>query len=512
MKVMRRYMNSAEKEKATKNLRIRKLPFAVNIMQLVGGGLLIFMVIDGASVNFSRLTGIIDGLNDNGFMDRFNNSISTGFTNDFISESERDLTYVFYLIAMIVFVVFLFPTLLWVVRNGFLYMANGLKLIMRPFLSGRVPKGYRNYGDVRLGGFRNQELQIYEPMGNFIKGIFGERSKYLSPLRREVVRENGSKLRKRIFRLTMSVISFVVLLGIINWLSSSSADNLFNATSWHDMRARMTGSTATNMIKMPFLLVIGLQIFYAIIEYLSTSMLIPGKEPLTESQQDANNYDGFTHPKNWLKRLPDAWKKLQLQDYPNHIQQGKMRTSKSNFPIDTIKFKTYLFIERQPQPIKATGSKAAYLLLVSGWFLQLFGFYLLVFELLPAPVRALQDTANPEPFAWAPFFVLAMFVATRNSIRKGRDFINQAYKLMQSGWFHSVAVFIDFDGNMNHDEDMVGDAATTSDFVARVWAAELISEAATMTDKRILLQLRETESSDKWLGTYINGIEEFRKV
>jgi hypothetical protein len=145
---------------------------------------------------------------------------------------------------------------------------------------------------------------------------------------------------------------------------------------------------------------------------------------------------------------------------------------------------------------------------------------MLLFFLLPAPIRRL-GSPDVLPFFYAPIFVLVMGLAALGFLLNGDRFIRQARTIFEATQFQSLGIFIEIVGNLSRADVKVGRSMTDSiesssvvarsDFTARFWAAELISEATRLDSPRELLALNQTYESQEWVSFFRSEINTLRE-
>jgi len=99
-------------------------------------------------------------------------------------------------------------------------------------------------------------------------------------------------------------------------------------------------------------------------------------------------------------------------------------------------------------------------------------------------------------------------------------FLNRADALFEILTFKSQAILIDLEGNLFRSDIRIGKAmvdsiessnvAIRSDFTARFWSAELISEVKTIDSKRDLLALRINKECENWMDFFKREILKLR--
>lgn len=232
-------------------------------------------------------------------------------------------------------------------------------------------------------------------------------------------------------------------------------------------------------------------------------------------------YKGFGHPTHLFSRLPDLGEQLREGEQPNrtYITKGEKATIAVS---DVGEFGGVFYIERHPRPIDAGRKDAAYTLLSAGWLLRLVGCYLLFFLALPAEIREIAATGTVgRTLSSSPLFIVLMLLASASAWLGGGRYLTQAADIISASWFSSVGILINVTGELSRADIKVGKAvsdsletsnvAARSNFTARFWAAELISEAKASTAPRDLLALSRTDESQRWIDQFKQGIHQLRE-
>jgi hypothetical protein len=238
--------------------------------------------------------------------------------------------------------------------------------------------------------------------------------------------------------------------------------------------------------------------------------------------EDSEDYRGFGHPLQVLNRLPEKSAGLTWEGFPNRYQRPtELKSTATTGLTDAATFRTGLFVEQQPQPIPRPDIPSAYLLLGVGWLLRLAALALFLFYVLPDPVRQMASAAAVAPYPWAPVYVGIVLAAAWSARCAGEDFVTYATSLFQSARFRSTAILIEFEGSLTRSDLRVGKAmidsvessnvAVRSDFTARFWAGELLSEARSLDRPRRLLAICQTEESHKWIDFFRQQIAQMRE-
>jgi hypothetical protein len=187
---------------------------------------------------------------------------------------------------------------------------------------------------------------------------------------------------------------------------------------------------------------------------------------------------------------------------------------------DVGEFGGFIIVEQQPQPIKNSHNLAAYLLLGFGWMAYIVGYAMFLFLMLPGQAREFRGPGD-EGLIYGPVIVAAMGLTAFGLVRAGGRFVRQARTLLEAAQFGSLAILIEIVGNLSRADVKVGKSmadsvesssvVARSDFTARFWAAELISEAVRLDQDRELLALNPTSASQNWIAFFRNAIEDLRE-
>lgn len=489
------------KEYGSQRLKVRRPPIIVNGARVVGGLLILLLVFLSIPYNYNFLVDLFDRL------------VST---LEHASSSIDEITGAAYIAAMVAFACFFLPAIIRAAISGLKFVFGGLSEIVRPWMPANVPVKFRDYQEVARG-FKDRALTIYKSLDAFTSGILGKNTMFLSPVQREVVEDNAKRLKRRLLWFLISVGVLALVLWFVNWLTTGSAGNLLQETDARTFNL-LIAEGARKTLRTPFLWLVVLQVVLGAVEFVSSTMLVPHGQPSTVADEGSEYYRGFGHPTQLFNRLPDLGTSLTWQGFPNRAYSSWDERALASVG-DTGTFQGYLIIEQQPQPIGTPSVAAGYLLLGAGWLLTLAGYGIFLFQLLPEPIRR-WGTTTADPFLYAPIFVLAMGATAWIATRSGTYFNRQARKLFEATRFRSPAILIECAGNLSRADVRVGKSmadsiesssiVVRSDFTARFWAAELISEAARLDEPRELLALNATPESQKWVDLFEREIYKLR--
>jgi hypothetical protein len=491
---------------SSKQLNIRKPPLEFCIAQIFGGLLILGLALIGLLVNYNSFRSIMDAL--------------TGLNIPGLVLSRW-----IYIAGLVLFFIGVIPYLIDMIRAGFGSLYNGLVDLSRPLRPAKVPEDFDRPQDQILGGLKNRAVYVYQQLAQsdkFISVFFGKNTLYLSPVRRDVVVKNGRKLRGLIAGLVLIAAAYIGFIVLVVFLSSDAGFNLISRAAAQDLIKQLTDQSSMLLMHPPFVGIILLDLFIGAICYISSFLLTTSAPPSTVPYEAAEYYTGFGHPMQVLNRLPDAVLSLAWENFRNRVfRPADLHVQASPGVSDAATFKGDLFIEQQPQPLSdAKVTLASYILLGVGWVLRLIGHAGFLLAILPVLSNTLSQN-NSQSFLWAPVYVVLIFILASEAWRSGRSFISQAEKLLESQLFHSTGVVVELEGNMSRTDVRVGKAvldslessnvAVRSDFNARFWAGELISEAPTLTAPRFLLAVNQSQESWNWIHFLRNQISTYRE-
>lgn len=508
-------MNQEHTDYGSGRLNIRRPPLQVTVANIAGGCVILILACLSISYNYRTLTAPLSSLSLLGGLAR----VSAYDVGPMVTLA--------YVLAIIIFALFFLPSILFIGVRGLKSIWEGLVQIMKRQMPAKVPVDFRDSTDV-IYALTKRAISIYRPtfdqlgkaQSDFIAVLFGKNARFLAPTHRKVVKENAAGLRARLLLFLLAVGLLVLLVWFINWLTTAPAGRILPGQIAHALTLLLTEDTAQQMIRAPFIWLLALQVFLGVIEYLSSAGLVPRMEPVTTSLEANDYYRGFGHPIQLLTRLRDAAKPLAWQQFPNRYEDVPLTTDTTVGVADTATFQCALLVEQQPRPVPSEKTTVGYLLLASGWFLRLAAFYAALFLLLPAPVRDFAAGSKTDPFLWAPLFVTVTGIAAVIALRAGGRFVRQATCLFESVAFRSEAIFVHFIGDLTRSDVRVGksiadsiesaNVAVRSDFTARLYAAELSSEAADLTAERELLALQPSPATEEWIRHFRSSISQLR--
>jgi hypothetical protein len=512
-------------------LVVRRPPLPFSVVQIAGGVAIALLTVSGVFLNLGVATDLWNRYSD--FADQTDRLPN--------AQNPNMLMWGAYMLALGILVLIMLPMAVRGVLFGIKFVLVGARETVRPWMPSNIPLGFKNYYQTVVeNGFKRRQIATYGSLSghqpSFLTSIFGRNALFLSPAQRGVAEANARALRGQIVNIVFAVILAGAALGAASWLGGSAAQRALNDNLPSVLRDDLqldyalgainavmrwlTAEEARDLIPRPFFWLVGMQIAVAAIEFASTTIIIPPRQPNTVAEEGSEHYRGFGHPGQLFTRLPILAQALAWKDFPNRAETH-WREAGSLAVGNVGTFSGHILIEQQPQPTRTPSLLSAYILFMGGWAMRLVGYYLLFFEALPGPMRDLANN-DPQhvPFLYAPLYALVMGSVAAQMARNGKWFIEQAERLFNIIRFRSVATLIEITGNQSRADVRVGKAmedsiesssvVVRSDFTANFWAAELVSEAASLDEERDLLALETTKESRSWLDYLRNQINELR--
>jgi hypothetical protein len=482
----------------SKRLQLRRPPLALSILWVVGGGVIILILLASVLLNYKLFSNIYQfGLN----------LIEMGRFGDVMDLISRVA-----LLTLAVFAGIYLPAFIKFLIMGSKFALRGISEIVTPWMPANIPEPFQDYAEVDKG-FMERTLSIYEPLTPFLSGIFGRNSMFVTPVRREIIEENGEILKRRMGRFVLAVFGLIGIILFLHWFKTEAAHDFFSEMDL-ELIVRSLDNSLTGIILVPFIIIILSQIGLAVVEYFTSLILIPRQQPNTVADEGREHYRGFGHPDQVFSRLPEIGQSLRWEGFLNRVDCSW--DQKASVSVgDVGEFTGRIFIEQQPRPLESNPDKAAFLSLGIGWSFLLFGIVLYLFLLLPSPFQ-LGDMDLVFGLLYIPAMGIAASVATRSGIR----FIQYGRMLLESTEFKSVGLLVQIRGTLSRADIKVGKSiadsiessniVVRSDFTASFWAAELTSEAARLDSKRNLLALERTAEAHQWMEYFRNEIENLR--
>lgn len=424
-----------------------------------------------------------------------------------------------YLLAIALFLVFFIPAALRQIFGSLRAIVTGFLELSRPFLRTGVPGSFKDIGAC-LNDIRSHTIRVYQPFKDFINVTFGKNSMFVSPVQRPLIEGNGALLRRRLGEF----IRWALIVGVLYWASGflGSPQVLGNLPGdvLRTIAVFLSLDPGRDLMILPLVGFVVLQLAVAAVEFYAIQVLIPRRPINTESNIGSEYFSGFGDPMQLASRLPTAADELAWQGFPNRVDRQMPVHAPSSTVKDSGSFTARLFIERQPQPTSGRSQGAGYGLLLIGHVFHLVGLAAVMLALMPFPLRTALAGEGAIAFLWAPVFVVATGLLARRLREAAGRFGSQAYVLLNSALFRSVAILIDFEGTVSRADIRLGrgrddsieasSQVTRSDFTAHFWAAELTSECADIDGQRDLLSMQRTTDSDAWLNFFRSSIEKFR--
>lgn len=384
--------------------------------------------------------------------------------------------------------------LLWMVGiGGFAWLAcvvlaatdflGGLRDLLRPTFYADGPEPFEHYQREVLESLCNGRMTFFGSLSSRLRLLFGQNITELAPSEWRVVDRNGRALLPR------RVIEITLLLAAVYLVVFESAS---------DPR-----------ILSPLGILIVAAIAQAAVEYGTSLSLVPTAPRVARSSQGSEYYEGFGHPTHLYSRIPILFPDLHLGEFPNRVYRWKDDHSVAAVS-DVGEFTGFLLIERQPEVIPTRNTTIGAILMLASAAFQLAAVVSLALFTASVTLQAAMDD----------LYVVAMTGAALLLVWKSRGLRRQAEELIESVQFSSVVLFLRFDGEVSRADIRVGRAETDSvssantaarsNFTAQFWAAEMISEARDVDQRRWVIEARQTPVSDEWVETARRGIWQFR--
>jgi len=415
-----------------------------------------------------------------------------------------------HLIALCVFVLFFLGGFLRMIQFGFARLIGAAVELTRPTLANEKRPGLGEGGEI-CEMFRNGNIPHYREINPFLNSLFGRLTLYLAPVERRVVTMLGEDLRRRVKRFVIATILILGLYAFVRWLASPSSGGILGESGeipWFDV---LRESAAAQSAFLPFLALLVLSALIAFANYLILSRLMPAEVPQVKTIYRGDDIRGFGHPQQLHVRLPRIVECKQLDDHrPNVTWSPPLLETASASIKDAGTFVSQALIERHPEPLlPGGGQRGAWLLLVLGWLAAISGTALMLGYLLPGAVKRLAAPDSAPPLLWLPLYILGASLATGALFKASRTWLAHAQSVFLSIRYRSVLLFAEFRGQITVSEVRVGKAihdslessrrVVSSDFTARYYAAEVVSQSTGRGGERVLLELRGTPLAQEWL-------------
>lgn len=357
----------------------------------------------------------------------------------------------------------------------------GARRLLQPVVDSEGPQPFLDFHSEVMPALRDGKLQFFGTISARLRVLFGQNIVSLGPTACSAVVNNGNALIRR--ALTIPLLGLTVFLAI--------------AYEW------------PSQILIPLGLLIVGSFCQGAAEYFSAVGLVPGAPRTARSDRDSHHYQGFGHPTHLFTRIPILLAKLALPGFQNRFYRWGEQ-EKAGTVRDVGEFTGAVFIERQPTVIEGKNSRSGIALLLAGWSLRIAAAGIVVFLLTPFASGLHQNLMA----------ILLMILATLRFYSKGSRFKKQGIALLETLQFRSVAILLAVTGEMSRADVHVGrgredslssqNVAARSNFTAQFCAGELISESATVEERRRLVQVSPTPESRVWLDTLKSEIGTLR--
>jgi len=398
-----------------------------------------------------------------------------------------DTTAIISLLLLLISLIVLLYYILFALKKLF----SAFSQLRFPDTPSKIPGDFNSEQEV-VSGFKNRELHLYkeDPRLKKQRWIFGKNTRFLSPAIKNVFISNSKSLNSRVGK----ILFLIIFLGFLTFLQNYPATNEY-----------LPGFGEL----IPIILILVLQIMLFFAEMAIGKLMVPHKAPGTQALEGNDHYRGFGHPSQLFSRIPDLALPLRWDNFPNRVIKGGGETA-SSVVGDIGNFSGYLLIEQQPVLEKRGKTGYKYWFFLIGWLLALISAVSLFVFFMPQ-VITLQNN-----YITLIGILLFGWFSKVNS----RKFLNRADALFEILTFKSQAILIDLEGNLFRSDIRIGKAmvdsiessnvAIRSDFTARFWSAELISEVKTIDSKRDLLALRINKECENWMDFFKREILKLR--
>lgn len=419
-------------------------------------------------------------------------NISIDLVNQYenLSGLVNDLTDTTTIISLLLLLIS-FIVLLYYILFALKKLIAALSQLRFPDTPSKIPGDFNSDQEV-VSGFKNRELHLYkeDPKLKKQRWIFGKNTRFLSPATKNIFISIIKSFSSRVGKIFL----LMVLIAIFLFLQNDPIKSEY-----------LPGFGEL----IPFILILVLQIILFLTEMLIGRMMVPHKAPSTQALEGTNHYRGFGHPSQLFSRIPDLALPLRWDNFPNRIIKGGGETA-SSVVGDIGNFSGYLLIEQQPVLEKKGKTGYKYWIFLVGWLLALISAVIFFVFFIPQ-VITLQNN-------FITLFGILLFGWA--SMVNSRKFLNRAEALFEILTFKSQAILIDLEGNLFRSDIRIGKAmvdsiessnvAIRSDFTARFWSAELLSEVKTIDSKRDLLAFRINKESEAWMNFFKQEILKLR--
>ena len=475
---------------SSQRLDLRRPPAVVSVIQIIGS-VILFLIVLAKGISLVLAVQSID------FMDAFD------------SGDPEEVLYVILLGSMMIVCLVLF------IKS----LSTGIKAFsefITPWRPSHIPVDYKSESMI-VAAFKSRILSSYQqfvvptqtapgapvnyaataatPNLRSMKTFFGPNTMFLSPVERRVVDRNAGAIKGGLWGIFWLV---AVLVGAFLLRSNLNRLNLAG-----------------------YFIAIGLLVVLAILDYTVTMGLIPRYQPNTVAHEATDYFRGFGHPSQLINRLNEAAIPLRWKDFPNRFHPTWFENASTSVG-DVGNFSGSVFLEQQPQPLEEHLSKSAYTMMIVGWILLIIGNFSFLFLagsfLSPVGSRYVEPALQ---FLGLLVQLTGIIIFSSISASNGTRLVNLARFMFDSARFRSLGIYIEFAGNLSKAEIKLGkgmadsiessNVAVRSDFTARFWSAEMISEAERLDAPRDLLALNQNPESAQWINFFKNAILQLRE-
>ena len=472
---------------SSQRLGLRLIPVGVCLIW-IGGGILQLLIVAGGALLTSMYVQQVYAL--------LGPALRQGIPNE--------QTAIMALSAFIHLVIVV-PVLLAGLGGGLKLVAQGVAKLLLPQMPANIPYDYDNIAEVK-NGFSKRSLNLYTQQApNSIAKWLGYTTLFLPPSAYFVVDRLGKSVQKRMGALVGGGILLGLVLGFIALVGRAQG-------SLPAGMRQILELPNTTLLILPVAAMLVLHVVLGVVESISVMILVPRSQPNTVAHEGTEVYRGFGHPEQVLARLPELEIPLRWESFLNRTRVDHVTEQASAAVGDVGTFSAGVMVEQQPQPIPTPGRTAGYLLYLAGWFFSLLG-YAAILLVIYMPQLALDRLSTP-------IFIILLGITALVSGQGGAFLRSQGQVLLMAYHFRSTAVYFELIGNLFRSDVRMGkgmldsiessNVAVRSDFTARFWAAEMISEAPTLLSPRSLLALNQTDEAATWLGHFRSGLHKLR--
>ena len=397
------------------------------------------------------------------------------------------------------------PVLIAGLGGGLKLVAQGLAKLLIPQMPANIPYDYDNAAEVK-NGFSKRFLNLYNQQApNSIAKWLGYTTLFLPPSAYMVVDRLGKSVQKRIGALVGGGILLALVFGFIALVERRQGA----LPAALDQALTLDN---TSQLILPVVAMLVLHVILGVVESIAVMILVPRRQPNTVAHEGTEVYRGFGHPEQVLARLPELEIPLRWEGFLNRTRIDHVAEQASAAVGDVGTFSAGVMVEQQPQPIPTPGRTAGYILYLAGWLFSLLG-YVAILLVIYLPQLELDRLSTP-------IFIILMGILALVSGQGGGFLRSLGQTLLMAYHFRSTAIYFELIGNLFRSDVRMGkgmldsiessNVAVRSDFTARFWAAEMISEAPTLLSPRSLLALNQTDEAANWLQHFRSGLHKLR--